>query len=107
MFLVVVTVADVAEDGSTRCSYQTMNQTIPAGRTNVTYFKPLGTVVSNEECVQRCCADDKYQYAWFVDGKCFGVGCSDENEELCSPMSVKFSMMSNYMILDRNTGMWL
>lgn len=107
MPLVIVTAADVVDlEDPRQCSYVTMNRTIPAGRTNVTHLKPLGEVGSNEECVQRCCTteDELYQYAWVVKNKCYAIGCSDEDEGLCAPQSVRFSMVSNYMKFNINNG---
>ena len=48
---------------------------------NVDHLKSLGTAISAEECLSRCCdlGQKRCQYLWVFKEACFSVGCDDDN----------------------------
>ena len=48
---------------------------------NVDHLKALGTAITAEECLSRCCdlGKERCQYLWVFKEACFSVGCDDSS----------------------------
>ena len=54
---------------------------------DVDHLKALGTAISAEECLSRCCdlGQKQCQYLWVFKEACFSVGCGRDNSLGCQP----------------------
>lgn len=83
---------------------------IPAGRTEVDYIKSYHVDTSSEEgikeCISWCCqlGGNHCQYAWLFTGKCFAIGCTEENAGQCRPVHVLSLSSSIYVALRHRPG---
>lgn len=76
---------------------------IPAGRNGVDHIKSAILEGSDDEagvveCIQECCklGPNLCQYVWIFTGKCFAVGCTEENAHKCAPLKVSTLESSVY-----------
>ncbi len=77
---------------------QTYRSSIPTGRTQVSYIE-TAKVTETEQCIQECCnrGPEKCQFAWLFASQCFLVGCTEDEKDLCEPMTLtKSGIMSTY-----------
>lgn len=77
---------------------------IPAGETKVDHFNGFQGEQyggSLKECAKQCCklGPEICQYAWVFTGKCFAVGCTEENSRKCVPKTLSTLTTSIYVAL--------
>ena len=64
---------------------------MPKGKTKVSYLHFIGAASSYEECADLCCQHGrKCQLGWLFKKKCFAVGCSSAEKDMCIPKSVPY-----------------
>ncbi|XP_019861263.1 PREDICTED: uncharacterized protein LOC109589649 [Amphimedon queenslandica] len=73
------------------CRFHYHSNSLPKGKTKVSYLHFIGAARSYKECADLCCQHGrKCQLGWLFKKKCFAVGCNSAEKDRCTPKAVPY-----------------